>query len=815
MMVATTPATKPYVPWYLRWELPAVLPGVILAAVMLWSVTSSIGSSNWAEGLDVLTSVALPALAVGIIFARLRWLPSWLAHVLSAALGLAWAIQRIGPLLVREVSQELGGQMGERLITWGDRASEILIRSTMWARILQAGGRGEDIVLFVVALALLMWALGYATGWLLFRSGWVWWAVVLNALTILINYTFAAPKPNTLFFVFLGTALLLVVHQNIVRHQERWRSAAVEYPEFMPWRFLFAAALSCSLIVLVTSVLPGNASSVQVARVWRTISSPLTIAREGWEQAFSTINAPPGSVGGGFATSGVRAGGPRSLGDGIVLRIRSAKFDYWRAVAMDKYTGHAWQSTVGERARSALGLATEVEARSPVDASISIPQTDLSGRTLVTQTVELVSQSSDNLLIFGGQFSSANLPVLIQSGVQTTSDGKTLPNFDETSAVFAETPVQQTGVYTIATLISTADEQSLRNAGTTYPDWISKHYVQLPDTITARTRARAREIVQQAGASNPYDQAKAVQDALRQLIYDESRPAPPPDRDWVDYFLFSGQRGYCDDFATSMVVLLRALNVPARLAQGYAGGALDPQANAYVVRESVGHSWPEVYFPGYGWQRFEPTPASYASVPVRPALPSADGSDASGTGGGALGDINAQDRLLRERLLEEERLNQQGSAADLEAIRQAQQERLARERTRQLVILGGFVAALLAGIAMFFLSLRRELRGLSPATAAYVRLARLAAWAGLPQAEHATPYEYGGELGRNLPEQRQAVDRIVGAYVAERYSPDEQAGADSTLEQDFLSLRWPLLGRMLAHVGASARPRARNSKLRE
>ncbi len=813
-MVATTPAAKPYVPWYRRWELPAVLPGVILAAVMLWSVTRSIGVSNWAEGLEVLTSVALPALMVGIIFARLRWLPGWLAHLLSAALGLAWAIQQIGPLLVREVSQELGGQMGERLITWGDRASEILIRSTIWARILQAGGRGEDIVLFVVALALLMWALGYATGWLLFRSGWVWWTVVLNALTILINYTFAAPKPNTLFFVFLGTALLLVVHQNIVRHQERWRSTAVEYPEFMPWRFLFAAALSCSLIVLVTSLLPGNASSVQVARVWRTISSPLTIAREGWEQAFSTINAPPGSVGGGFATSGVRAGGPRSLGDGIVLRIRSSKFDYWRAVAMDKYTGHAWQSTVGERARSALGLATEIEARSPVDAGIRIPQTDLAGRTLVTQTVELVSQSSDNLLIFGGQFSSANLPVLIQSGVQTTSDGKTLPNFDETSAVFAEAPVQQTGVYTVSTLISTADEQSLRNAGTAYPEWISKHYLQLPDTITARTRARAREIVQQAGASNPYDQAKAVQDALRRLIYDETRPAPPPDRDWVDYFLFSSQRGYCDDFATSMVVLLRALNVPARLAQGYAGGAIDPQANAYVVRESVGHSWPEVYFPGYGWQRFEPTPASYASLPVRPALPSADGSDSSGaSGAGGLGDPNASDRM--RRLLEEERLNgQQGSAADLEAIRLAQQERLALERTRQLVIIGGFVAALLAGIGMFLLSLRRELRGLSPATAAYVRLARLAAWAGLPQAEHATPYEYGGEIGRSLPEQRPAVDRIVGAYVAERYSPDEHASADSALEQDFLSLRGPLLGRMFSRVGASARPRARNGKPR-
>src|SRR5215213_2393011 len=132
MMVATTPATKPYVPWYLRWELPAVVPGVIFAAVMLWSVTSSIGSANWAEGLDVLTSVALPALMVGIIFARLRWLPGWLAHVLSAALGLAWAIQRIGSLLVEQISQELNTAMADRLVTWGDGATEILIRTIIW-----------------------------------------------------------------------------------------------------------------------------------------------------------------------------------------------------------------------------------------------------------------------------------------------------------------------------------------------------------------------------------------------------------------------------------------------------------------------------------------------------------------------------------------------------------------------------------------------------------------------------------------------------------------------------------------------------------
>src|SRR3712207_1637334 len=104
MQVATTPAQKPYVPWYLRWDLPMVLPGAVLALVMVWSVVQSIATSNWAEGLEVLVGVATPALVVGVIFARLRWLPGWLAHLLSAALGVAWSIQRIGPLLADQIA---------------------------------------------------------------------------------------------------------------------------------------------------------------------------------------------------------------------------------------------------------------------------------------------------------------------------------------------------------------------------------------------------------------------------------------------------------------------------------------------------------------------------------------------------------------------------------------------------------------------------------------------------------------------------------------------------------------------------------------
>ena len=112
----------------------------------------------------------------------------------------------------------------------GERATEILLRALVWLRILQAGGRGEDIVLFVVTVALLMWALGYLTGWLIFRAGRTWLAVVLSAVIIPINYTFTYPKPTQLFFVFLSSALLLMVYQNVAQQQRLWRAALIEFP---------------------------------------------------------------------------------------------------------------------------------------------------------------------------------------------------------------------------------------------------------------------------------------------------------------------------------------------------------------------------------------------------------------------------------------------------------------------------------------------------------------------------------------------------------------------------------------------------------
>ncbi|NOK61167.1 MAG: transglutaminase domain-containing protein [Chloroflexi bacterium AL-W] len=798
--VATTPQHTPYIPWYRRWDIPILLPAFILAAIMVWSVVQSIASANWAEGLDMLIRVAIPAVVVGLIFARLHWLSGWLAHLLSAILGVVWTIQSIRPLLTSQISEEMGAERAAWLSSWGDQATEVLIRAMTLGRLLQSGGRGEDTVLFVIALALLFWILAYMTSWLIFRLHWTWWAVILNAFTILINYTFTLPKPTTLFFMFLGAALLLVVHQHIVQQQQTWQSSLMDYPDFISWRFLSAATFFCIIIAIGTSFLPSEISNTQVARAWQIMSSPFTAAREGWEVAFSTINAPPGTTGGGFSTQSVRVGGGRALGDAEVMRVYTDEYEYWRANAFDQYTGRGWGSTVGERARALVGAPTIAQARSPLDIGIPALSSEVAGRILVTHTIELTQQRGDNLLMVGGQFVSAGIPVMVEHGYIDDGEGIE-PNYLETTSVLSQLPLQTTQGYTVTALVSTVDQQSLRDAGINYPDWLRNHYLQLPDTITQRTRDEARRIVEEAGATNAYDQTIAIQVYLRRLTYDETRTVPPTNQDWVDYFLFERPIGYCDDFATAMVVMLRSLGIPARWVQGYAGGTLDPETGAYVVRQSVAHSWPEVYFPGYGWQRFEPTPASYTDIPTRPSVSGNEENNDT-----VLGVPGVPSDQLSRLELEEGDLGVE--SPDPAAFQRLLAERRREELQQQLLMYSLIMAAIIGVVVLIRVLLQRDLKGLSPTAAVYTRLSRLAGWTGLPHQSHHTPHEYANELARHLPEYRQSIHRIVDTYVNERYRPvDTQRTV--ALEREMRTLRWPMIRSFFSRLVQSTHSRRR------
>ena len=89
----------------------------------------------------------------------------------------------------------------------------------------------------------------------------------------------------------------------------------------------------------------------------------------------------------------------------------------------------------------------------------------------------------------------------------------------------------------------------------------------------------------------------------------------PPGRDPVDWFLFDAKIGYCEQFATAEVLMLRSLGVPARLATGYSTGDYDPVLNQSIVREHDAHAWVEVWFSGHGWVPVDPSPG-FAALPA-------------------------------------------------------------------------------------------------------------------------------------------------------------------------------------------------------
>jgi transglutaminase-like putative cysteine protease len=136
-------------------------------------------------------------------------------------------------------------------------------------------------------------------------------------------------------------------------------------------------------------------------------------------------------------------------------------------------------------------------------------------------------------------------------------------------------------------------------------------------------------------SATAYAKAVALQGYLRTFTYDDQVPAGSSDNYLLD-FLTKSKRGFCEQFAGSMAVMLRLLGIPARVAVGFLPGS--PNASVaspgslvgppgYVVTGKQAHAWPEAYFSGIGWVSFEPTPRpdapppGYTVSPATPAVP--------------------------------------------------------------------------------------------------------------------------------------------------------------------------------------------------
>lgn len=267
--------------------------------------------------------------------------------------------------------------------------------------------------------------------------------------------------------------------------------------------------------------------------------------------------------------------GSIKLSPDVRFVVNADRPEYWRVGSYDRYTGQGWVRTGDTRPYSdsrlddppgeSDSLRQRVTARSTLDAMPAAwKPTSISGQ--VSDTAQVTEHDG----LRPGTSLLANDSYVVRSEVPNATGGQ------------------------------------LRRAGTNYPGAIASRYTQLPSSTPDRVDERTRKIVSESGANNPYDAAVAVEEYL-EANKDYSLDVPPPSGDTADRFLFEMDEGYCVYYATTMVVMLRTQGIPARFVTGYTSGQRVAE-DKWVVRGLDSHAWVEVYFPGHGWIRFDPTP---------------------------------------------------------------------------------------------------------------------------------------------------------------------------------------------------------------
>jgi hypothetical protein len=729
--------------WVSDWELWLTFS---LTLIVFLSVAHSIDNAHWVDGMPSLTWVSLLAIMAGLLLSRIRWsdpLLLLIAFVVGAPVVLWLTLGYIHDPTLHQGIVDFWHRYGA------------------WIYQVRTGGISNDVMPFISMVLALTWVAAFLSAWSIFRWHNAWLALIPGGVGILTNISYLPGQFSLDFIVFLFGAMLLVMRVNMQKREREWKRKGLQYPGFLSLTLLNATVWVAVILLFFAWSLPLVATVQPISHAWDAISAPFAGATD-WSRLFSSIDSKRDVPLHNF--------GPTLPLQGKVLLSQKpvAEIDFGdqsnygrnlRAAVYDEYTPAGWKA--GPRLPGDLGatglVGGDLADKSPYKDRKDVP---------VSVTVE----TPEDVLLTVGEPVASNIDAradVINSGIG-----------DDIGAVRAKHSLKAGDTYTVTGSVSQASVESLQKAGTAYPDWVKARYVQLPAEFPQRDRQLAAQIA--AGKSNPYDQASAIQDYLRQLPDTYDIPAVPPSRDAVDYFLFDLKRGYSDYHASAMVVLLRALGVPARLATGFSVGEFDLNAHKYVVRESDAITWPEVYFPGYGWEEF--SPFGGAPLVTRPSV------------GGSSAPVDTSPDIIKDPGgLDFGSAIDSGSGGIKSPTHTGSSYQI-------LIDTGLALLALLALLGVSGLGVRfaweRGMAGLDYPTQLWEKTIRLASWLKLAPKPEQTPNEYSAHLRRTVSD-ADSVDVIANGYLRSRYGRKDL----STEERDQLSRAWiPLRNRLLRRV---------------
>ena len=465
---------------------------------------------------------------------------------------------------------------------------------------------------FTVGLCAILFLCGYWLGWMVLREHRGVLAVIPVFSVLATNVVNARnPDPTALpETVAIVLAIAVVAAAYMGSLGERWAASRITALEGLGWRFGSSAAGVAAVLTIIALLLPAVSTS--------DISARLFPHGLGFGSNGTGVGSGPGLNTIGFSPAVTLGGSLVSHPQPVLTYLANATSSVYLRIANDTEFDRGSWFPPSQGSDDASNPFTHVDVHPgtlPRDTSTTLG--GIGNDETVTATLDLQANATGltPLVPFPGDPESVSLDG-VASGSAAAPGSTDLLTVDEVQLnhlIVAGTAIQTSGY------ASTATAAQLRSAGKNYPSWTTQ-YTQMPDDVSQGVET-IRSVAQQwtLGLTNPYDQAVAIEQHLRNPAFFQYTLNPPVDNNantWpVVFFLTQSHKGYCQYFASAMGSMLRSLNIPTRLVSGYGPGSLRTQTGrsgdrTMEVTTSDAHSWVEAYFPGYGWIPFEPTPPS-------------------------------------------------------------------------------------------------------------------------------------------------------------------------------------------------------------
>ncbi len=732
---------------------------MLLLAIAVYSVVFSIISANWVSFSYILLFSTAVGLLLGLCIAKIQRFPQAILHLAAVLLGHWLSIWLVSAFAYH--------------ISWLLLLENL--RSVIISGFTSSFSANSEMV-FLFYLTFLSFFLAYFGTWLIYRARLPWLVALVYCAIMLVNLNYIKQDRSYLVIIMLAALILLIVRIHLVNQLTLWTSEGLyidrAWLQNITRRFIQVGALFTLFILLISLLLPIVSQSTSGANFWNNLDNMWANITHG---QFS-LSSPgtflqPYQAPANFFGDQLSITGNVNLPAGEVLYYTASpksQPQYLEGFTYDNFDGHTWTSTTSN-ASLQFGANTSL----PIEATNSNQQ--------ITTTVSIVKppQGTKHYLFAPAQPVSFNVPTTLYNN----GSGNGI-----ITAWTQQNPLTPGESYQAISLIPDATAQELSNVQFSQdnPNLLSnlnQFYIQTPSDLSSFPIVQNTLKQWTHGLTNVYSKMRALESHLKdptQFTYSVTNPTVPSNVDAVAWLLQTHQ-GYCTYYATAMVVMARMSGIPARIVNGFSQGNF--QGNRWIVNGEDAHSWVQVYFPGYGWINFDPTPgftapgsptAKQNTAPVQtqpparptpiatakhqnPKIHSTPKKGLTGTGT----NTTSSDAMVRQNLF------------------------------LTLSLMSLFVSLVVFGLALLYRYKGFKLSTTTTASMVYRRVCRLGSIIGTPPQRWQTPYEYYLMLGRRFPRAAAPMRRITELFVRERWAaPYHEFGP---AEAQALDKLWPQL----------------------